>query len=312
MAFIKFIKNRSYFVRYQVKYRRRREGKTDYQARRRLIIQDKNKYNSPKYRLVVRFTNREVIAQMVRAKIEGDFVYSAAYGHELANYGIPVGHANYASAYAVGLLIARRTLAKFGIAEKYQGVTDVNGEDFNVTPLADGPRPLRAVLDTGLKRTSTGSRVFAVLKGASDGGIDIPHSVTRYVGYDTEAKKLKTDVLRDHIFGAHVAEHMRELKEEDAATYESKFSRYIKNKITADDVEDLYKEAHKKIRANPLPAKKTKTAPAGAKHTRYNKAKISLKERKGNVKNKKRLVEFKKQNAAAAGGDDDDDEEADE
>jgi len=307
MAFIKVIKNRSYFVRYQVKYRRRREGKTDYQARRRLIIQDKNKYNSPKYRLVVRFTNREVIAQMVRAKIEGDFVYAAAYGHELANYGIPVGHSNYASAYAVGLLIARRTLAKFGIADKYQGQVDVNGEDFNVTPLADGPRPLRAVLDTGLKRTSTGSRVFAVLKGASDGGIDIPHSVTRYVGYDSEAKKLKADVLRDHIFGAHVAEHMRELKEEDAATYESKFSRYIKNKVTADDIEDLYKKAHKAIRANPIPVKKTKTAPAGAKHTRYNKAKISLAERKGNVKSKKHLIELKKKHA----GDDDDDEEAD-
>jgi len=309
MAFIKVIKNRSYFVRYQVKYRRRREGKTDYQARRRLIIQDKNKYNSPKYRLVVRFTNREVIAQMVRAKIEGDFVYAAAYGHELASYGIPVGHSNYASAYAVGLLIARRTLAKFGISDKYQGQVDVNGEDFNVAPLADGPRPLRAVLDTGLKRTSTGSRVFAVLKGASDGGIDIPHSVTRYVGYDSEAKKLKADVLRDHIFGAHIAEHMRELKEEDAATYESKFSRYIKNKVTADDIEDLYKTAHKAIRANPLPAKKTKTAPAGAKHTRYNKAKISLAERKGNIKSKKHLIELKKKHAGGDAEDDEADEE---
>jgi len=31
------------------------EGKTDYYARKRLITQDKTKYNSPKYRLVVRF-----------------------------------------------------------------------------------------------------------------------------------------------------------------------------------------------------------------------------------------------------------------
>ena len=42
------------------------EGKTDYYARRRLITQDKNKYNSPKYRLVVRFTNTEVICQVGR------------------------------------------------------------------------------------------------------------------------------------------------------------------------------------------------------------------------------------------------------
>jgi len=292
MAFIKVIKNRSYFVRYQVKYRRRREGKTDYQARRRLIIQDKNKYNSPKYRLVVRFTNREAVAQIVRAKIEGDFVLAAAYGHELANYGIPIGHSNYAAGYAVGLLIARRALTKFGLADKYQGEIEASGEDFNVAPLADGPRPLRAVLDTGLKRTSTGSRVFAVLKGACDGGLDIPHSVARYVGYDTEAKKLKTDVLRSHIFGGHVAAHMRELKEEDAATYESKFSRYIKNKIAADELEGLYSKAHKAIRANPLP-EKTKTALEGVKHTRYHKKKITIAQRKGHVKVKKSLLALK-------------------
>lgn len=39
-------------MRFQTKFKRRREGKTDYYARKRLIIQDKDKYNSPKYRLV--------------------------------------------------------------------------------------------------------------------------------------------------------------------------------------------------------------------------------------------------------------------
>ena len=38
------------------------------------------------------------------------------------------------------------------------------GEDYNVEEVADGPRPFRALLDTGLKRTSTGSKVFAALK----------------------------------------------------------------------------------------------------------------------------------------------------
>jgi large subunit ribosomal protein L5e len=40
------------------------EGKTDYYARRALIHQDKNKYNTPKYRLVVRFTNKDIICQV--------------------------------------------------------------------------------------------------------------------------------------------------------------------------------------------------------------------------------------------------------
>lgn len=58
MARVKFAKNKAYSKRYQTKWRRRREGKTDYQARRRLVSQDKRKYYSPKYRLVVRFTNK--------------------------------------------------------------------------------------------------------------------------------------------------------------------------------------------------------------------------------------------------------------
>jgi large subunit ribosomal protein L5e len=57
MAFVKVQKTKSYFKRYQTAFRRRREGKTDYYARKRLVIQDKDKYNSPKYRLVVRLTN---------------------------------------------------------------------------------------------------------------------------------------------------------------------------------------------------------------------------------------------------------------
>lgn len=44
----------AYFSRYQVKYKRRRQGKTDYYARKKLITQARNKYNAPKYRLVVR------------------------------------------------------------------------------------------------------------------------------------------------------------------------------------------------------------------------------------------------------------------
>jgi len=40
------------------------EGKTDYFARKRLVTQDKNKYNTPKYRFVVRFTNKDIVCQV--------------------------------------------------------------------------------------------------------------------------------------------------------------------------------------------------------------------------------------------------------
>ena len=41
------------------------EGKTDYFARKRLVVQDKNKYNTPKYRMIVRFSNKDVICQVL-------------------------------------------------------------------------------------------------------------------------------------------------------------------------------------------------------------------------------------------------------
>lgn len=40
------------------------EGKTDFFARKRLVIQEKNKYNTPKYRMIVRFTNKDIICQV--------------------------------------------------------------------------------------------------------------------------------------------------------------------------------------------------------------------------------------------------------
>lgn len=63
-GFVKVVKNKAYFKRYQVKFRRRREGRTDYQARRFLVVQDKNKYNTPKYRMIVRFTNKNITCQV--------------------------------------------------------------------------------------------------------------------------------------------------------------------------------------------------------------------------------------------------------
>ena len=66
-------------------------------------------------------------------------------------------------------------LTKLSLADKYEGQVEVSGEDFNVEAMDDGPKPFRAFLDVGLTRTTTGNRVFAAMKGAVDGGIDIPH-----------------------------------------------------------------------------------------------------------------------------------------
>jgi len=249
--FVKVVKNRSYFSRFQVKWRRRREGKTDYKRRRRLVAQDKNKYNTPKWRLVIRRSNRDIGAQIVTSKIQGDIVHAAAYSRELAIHGAPVGRSNYAAAYATGLLLARRMLTKIGLADKYEGKPTATGEDFNVTPVDGARRPFRAIVDIGLARASTGARIFGVLKGALDGGVDIPHSEKRFPGYSKEKGEIDTESHRKRILGLHVAEYQKQLQADDPDKYKSIFSQYVKYDITPDKVGQMWTQCHESIRAHP-------------------------------------------------------------
>jgi len=257
MPFVKVVKNKAYFKRFQVKFRRRREGKTDYYARKRLVIQAKNKYNTPKYRMIVRISNKDICCQIAYARIQGDVVIAAAYSHELPRYGVKVGLTNYAAAYCTGLLLARRLLNKFKLDTLYEGQTKVDGDEFFVEDLdGDQPGAFHACLDVGLARTSTGARIFGAMKGAVDGGIDIPHSQKRFPGYDKEASEFSADVHRRHIFGQHVADYMNTLSEEDEEAYKKQFSKFIKMGLTGDSLEAMYKKAHEAIRADPTSAAK--------------------------------------------------------
>lgn len=285
MGFVKVVKNKQYFKRFQVKFKRRREGKTDYYARLRLTIQVKNKYNTPKYRLIVRFSNKDITCQVAYSRIEGDMILCAAYSHELPRYGIKVGLTNYAAAYCTGLLLARRLLKKLGLDQLYIGCTEVTGEEYNVEAVEDGPGAFRCYLDVGLMRTTTGARVFGAMKGAVDGGLNIPHSTKRFPGYDAETKEFNAEVHRKHIFGQHVAEYMRQLAENDEEAYKRQFSNYIKLGIEADSIEGIYKKAHEAIRADPARIKKQKETPDVVK--RWNRAKLSLSERKNRIAQKK-------------------------
>ncbi|KAH9726952.1 Ribosomal L18 c domain-containing protein [Citrus sinensis] len=280
MAFVKAQKSKAYFKRFQVKYKRRREGKTDYRARIRLINQDKNKYNTPKYRFVVRFTNKDIIAQIVSANIVGDSVLAAAYAHELPRYGLEVGLTNYAAAYCTGLLLARRVLKMLEMDDEYEGNVEATGEDYSVEP-ADTRRPFRALLDVGLIKTTTGNRVFGALKGALDGGLDIPHSDKRFAGFSKDGKQLDAEVHRKYIYGGHVAAYMSTLMEDEPEKYQSHFTEYIKKGIDADGLEALYKKVHAAIRADPTMKKSEKPAPK--EHKRYNLKKLTYEERKAKL-----------------------------
>lgn len=284
MGFVKVIKNKAYFKRFQVKFRRRREGKTDYYARKRLVVQEKNKYNTPKYRMIVRFTNKDIICQIAYARVEGDVIICAAYSHELPRYGIKVGLTNYAAAYCTGLLTARRLLKKLNLDGIYTGQTEIDGDEFSVEDVDGQPGAFRCYLDVGLMRTTTGARVFGAMKGAADGGIDIPHSTKRFPGWDSESGEFSADTHRNHIFGKHVSEYMKSLQDQDEDLYKKQFSQFVKNGVTPDALEEMYKKGHAAIRADP----ESKSKPSKAvKVKRWNRAKLSKGQRDDRVKQKK-------------------------
>lgn len=210
MAFVKVLKNPAYFRRFQVARRRRREGKTDYHARRKMVRQDKNKFNNRKYRLVVRFTNKRCICQCVYATLRGDVVVAAASSHELEHFGIVAGYKNYAAAYATGLLVARRVLKKFGLDEKFKGKEEIDGEEYHVEDEDGEQRPFKCILDVGIRRTCVGHRMWGALKGAVDGGLHVPHKAKNFPGFKAADEKggeseYDAEAHKEKIFGGHVA-----------------------------------------------------------------------------------------------------------
>lgn len=127
---------------YRLKFRRRRENKTDYRKRKVLII-------SGKLRFSVRRTNKYVIVQIIKANVKGDITLLTVHSSELKKFGWSFSFKNLPACYLTGYLAGIKALNK-GIKS--------------------------AVLDIGLRTPSKGSRVFAVAKGAIDAGMEIPVS----------------------------------------------------------------------------------------------------------------------------------------
>jgi large subunit ribosomal protein L5e len=132
-------------------------------------------------------------------------------------------------------------LCRFNLADTYVGKEEADGENFLIEAAEDAPRPFHCILDTGLKRTSSGSKVFAALKGALDGGLEIPHNEKRMVGYDKGKKKMDAEVLAKYILGGHVEEYMETMQEEEPEKYQSHFSKYIESGFEPGEAEDLFK-----------------------------------------------------------------------
>ncbi|HDD71460.1 MAG TPA: 50S ribosomal protein L18 [Candidatus Aenigmarchaeota archaeon] len=127
---------------FKMPFRRRREGKTNYKKRLKLLL-------SKKPRLVVRKSLKYIRAQIVEFDKKGDKTLASAFSRELKKLGWKYACDNLPAAYLTGLLIGKRALEK-GISE--------------------------AVLDMGLYPSTKGSRIYACVKGALDAGLKIPCS----------------------------------------------------------------------------------------------------------------------------------------
>merc|ERR1719458_1422535 len=183
-------------------------------------------------------------------------VVAQANSSELTKYGVSVGQKNYAAAYCTGLLVARRVLKSFGLDEAFKGKEEADGEDYHVEDEETDQRPLKCILDVGLQTTASGHRMWGALKGAVDGGLHVPHSNKKFPGFKAAEEKgqeseYDADAHKEKIFGLHVKEYMEMMEEEDPTKYEAHFAKYIENDINAEKIEEMYTEAHEKIRENP-------------------------------------------------------------
>ncbi len=129
-------------ARLRVKFRRRNENRTDYKARLAML-----KSNQP--RLVIRKSNNYIIAEIITSKNAQDSVVCYVNSKELQRFGWKSSCKNLPASYLSGFLI--------GIKAKKSRIS-------------------KAILDIGIEISTKGSRIYAVLKGALDAGLDIHHS----------------------------------------------------------------------------------------------------------------------------------------
>jgi large subunit ribosomal protein L18 len=240
--------------RYRVPLRRRREKKTDYQARKGFVV-------SGKPRLVARSSLKNTTAQIIEAKPHGDIVLASAHSNELVKkYGWKAATGNLPAAYLTGLLC--------GFKAKKKGVSE-------------------AILDLGLVSPTKGSKVFATLSGVVDAGVEIPHDPEKIVPERVEgqhiveyAESLGTPEEFSPQFSTYLAkkmppqklgEHFANVKEEILASF-GKAPKPETKPVKPVKAEE--KPVAKKVEAKPAKAeaKAKPEAKAEAKTTKLSKA----------------------------------------
>jgi large subunit ribosomal protein L18 len=219
--------------------RRRREGKTDYQARKALVL-------SGRLRLVARSSLKNVSVQIVAAKPVGDVVLAAAHSRELKKFGWKAPTGNIPAAYLTGFLC--------GLKAKAKGVSE-------------------AILDIGLVAPSKGSKLFAVLSGVVDAGIPVPHDEAKIVkeilkgehiakygkslGAGSEVYSAKfSKYLGEKLSPEKLPEHFAKVKAEVAGSFKAEVK--VKAEAKAKPAEVKAKAVDAQAKAKPVDKKVSK------------------------------------------------------
>ena len=179
-----------------IRYRRQREFRTNYKKRLNLLI-----LGLP--RIVIRKSSRNIVAQVVEYDPDGDKVIVTASAITLSKFGWKYRTSNIPSAYLTGYLL---------------GVT------------AKNKKVKKAILDLGLQIPKKGGKLFAVLKGALDAGLDVTHN----------PDALPSD---DRLFGEHITNYFA--KKEFGS--KSQFSKYVSTKSDPANIKNNIDEVKKNI-----------------------------------------------------------------
>lgn len=155
-----------------VSHRRRRERRTDYNQRLKLLKGDRD-------RIVVRNQLSRTVCQVVRWKAKGDKTLVNADSGDLREYGWRGHGGNLPATYLTGYLLGKRAL-----------VRDIK----------------ECVLDIGLQKNTKGNRIYAAVKGARDTGLEVPVGASllpsddRVKGKHIEnyASRMKEGEKKDH------------------------------------------------------------------------------------------------------------------
>jgi len=125
-----------------VSYRRKREGRTNYKKRLKLL-------KSKRPRLIIRRTDKQILIQVAEYAPNGDKLVCGVNSNVLKKLGWGYSCKNLPACYLTGLLLGKKALTK---------------------------KVKEVILDAGLQTLVPGSRIYAALKGVIDAGIEIPVS----------------------------------------------------------------------------------------------------------------------------------------